>query len=272
MRVLSSPRARRRLAWVAGIAVALGAAAALFTLIPTRSGTSTASEQLQPAAYAAPAAPRPRRLTPADRRAIDATLDRFVPHAVARRDVGKSYELATANLRGGLSRHEWARGSIGVYPYPAHGRRFHGWTVDESTTEGAWIQLLLHPRPGAKIGPIVFNVSLKRVRGKWLVDSFIPAATFAPAGGKAKVTAIADFSPQPQGDGHTPDESRLGHAAAVIPFAVLGLVLLWLIGWAIAARVRDRRLARAYATTKLAPLPRLTMGGDDARARPAHEP
>ena len=73
------------------------------------------------------------RLSAADRAAINATLDVLVNHAVKRKDVGKSYDVVTPALRGGMTRAQWSRGSIPVYPYPAAGRRFHEWTVQYRT-------------------------------------------------------------------------------------------------------------------------------------------
>ena len=73
------------------------------------------------------------RLSPADRAAINATLDVFVNHAVKRKDVAKSYDVVTPELRGGMTRAQWSRGEIPVYPYPAAGRRFHEWTIQYRT-------------------------------------------------------------------------------------------------------------------------------------------
>jgi hypothetical protein len=266
---------RRRVAWLLGFGLIVAAVAATFTLLSGQSGSSGKDEQLSRTNYAAPKQPKARRLTPADRRTIDATLDTFVRHAVRRHDVAAAYGTVTAQLRGGMTRREWSRGSIGVYPYPALGRRFHGWTVDESTVDGAWIQLLLHPRGGATVGPILFDVSLKRRHGKWLVDSFLPAATFAPTNKRPRVTAAADFMPGngfPYSKKAKVSTPHTGQAVAVIPFAVLGALLLGLLGWGIFAIYRDRRIRRAHAATKLPPLPRLSMRGDDTRARTAHRP
>ena len=243
-------------------------------LLPDQPRRSPQAERLS-SALPAPAGPKPHRLTAADRRAINATLDAFVPSAVRRQNVGDSYELTTTALRNGQNRRQWARGDIGVYPYPALGRQFHGWTVDESTTDGAWIQLLLKPRAGAKVGPILFDISLKRRHGNWLVDSFVPTATFAPLDAKPQVRAANDFlpGPGPPVEGRTPDPgSRLGHAYAVIPFAILAAVLVGLVGWGVAARYRDRRISRLHHEHKLPPLPPLSIRADGSRARTAHRP
>lgn len=272
MNVLGSPRIRRRVGWLLAVAVLAGGVATLVALVPGRSHPRVQGEQLS-ADVPEPAAPKTQRLTPADRRAINRLLDRFVPAAVARHGTGTSYELATATLRSGATREQWARGDIGVYPFPAAGRSFHGWTLGESTVDHAWIQLLLKPRRGADVGPILFDIELKRLHGRWLVNSFLPTATFAPLDSKPKVTAITDFMPGVQGDGRAPSgKSRVTHAYAALPFALIGLVLLALLGWGLAARYRDRRLARAQTENRLPPLPRPSIRNDGVRDRPAHRP
>ena len=70
------------------------------------------------------------RLKPAERRAINATLDRFVASAVQRKDLAAAYDLVTPAMRTGISRRAWAHGTTNVMAYPARGTRFHGWTVD----------------------------------------------------------------------------------------------------------------------------------------------
>src|SRR5215218_10553689 len=86
-------------------------------------------------AAAGPAAAKEPRVSPADRAAINATLDVFVNHAVKRKDVAKSYDVVTPALRGGMTRAQWTKGSIPVYPYPAAGRRFHKWTIQYRTKD-----------------------------------------------------------------------------------------------------------------------------------------
>ncbi len=183
-----------------------------------------------------------RRLAPSDRKAINETLDTLVNHAVKRKDVAASYDVVTAELRGGMSRKAWSRGSIPVYPYPAAGTRFHDWTIRYYNAEEIGIELLLNPHPDSELGQFVFHVYLKPRNGRWLVDSFMPAATFTPIGEPAKVQAQADFmassgeSTRPIGAG------RIGAVFAWVPFAVIGLLLLGLVAWGVVAKLRFRRL------------------------------
>ena len=197
------------------------------------------------------AAAKPPRLAPSDRAAINATLDIFVNHAVKRKDVAASYDVVTPTLRGGMSRKAWSRGSIPVYPYPAKGSQFHGWTIQYRNSEELAIELLLSPprSKARKLGQFLFHVYLKPSHGRWLVDSFMPAATFAPVGKPAVVQAAADFTASPGGSsynrsGHTRSGIRqISGLYAIVPFSVLGVLLLGLAGWGVFAMIRNRRLA-----------------------------
>jgi hypothetical protein len=197
------------------------------------------------------AAAKTPRLAPSDRAAVNATLDVFVNHAVKRRDVAASYDVVTPTLRGGMSREAWSRGSIPVYPYPAKGTTFHGWTIQYRTSEELAIELVLSPRRSSekKLGQYLFHVYLKPSHGRWLVDSFMPGATFAPIGKPAVVQAGADFTASPGGSnynrhGHTRSGlHQISGLYAIVPFSVLGLLLLGLAGWGVFAMIRNRRLA-----------------------------
>ena len=199
---------------------------------------------------ATPAAAQ-ERLSRADRAAINATLDVFVNHAVKRRDVAKSYDIVTPTLRGGMTRAQWSRGSIPVYPYPAAGRQFHEWTVQYRTREEVAIELILAPnaRNRKKIGQYLFHVYLQPKDGRWLVDSFMVGATFSPEGKAPVVQAAGDFGATPGGQTYNRPgvdrESRPPLVSSVylaVPFVVLGLMLLGIVGWVVVGKIRYARL------------------------------
>jgi hypothetical protein len=194
------------------------------------------------------------RLSAADRASIDATLDVLVNHAVKRKDVGKSYDVVTPALRAGMTRAQWSRGEIPVYPYPAAGRRFHGWTVQYRTKDEIALELILAPnaRNKRKLGQILFHVYLQPRDGRWLVDSFMPGATFAPEGKAPVVQAAGDFQATPGGQTYNRPGAerksappRIGSQYIFVPFAVLGLLLAGLAGWAIVGKIRYARLVAA---------------------------
>jgi hypothetical protein len=226
-------------------------------------------------AIASPATAKQPRLTPSDRAAINRTLDVFVNHAVKRKDVAASYDVVTPVMRDGMTRKQWSRGDIPVYPYPAAGRRFHEWRIMFRTKDEVAIELILAPtaRYKEKLGQILFQVSLKPRRGRWLVDSLIPGATFAPAGKPPVVQAAGDFQATPGGQTYnragierTAKPSRIGVAYLFIPFAIIGLLLAGLVIWGVIRWVRQRRLDDPRA------LPPLSIPADGPRARPSHRP
>ena len=237
-------------------------------------------------AITGPAAAAKPRVSPSDRKAINATLDTFVNHAVKRHDPGAAFDVVTPTMRGGMTRKQWSRGSIPVYPYPAAGQHFHQWTIQYRTSDELAIELLLSPRASSKgkLGQFLFHVYLQPRHGRWLVDSFMPGATFAPAGKPAIVQAAADFLANPSGSTY----NRPGHAKsgpgqiravyAIVPFAVLGLLLLGLAGWGLVAHLRARRLMGPRGEG-LPPSPArfsgrapLSIQPDGAQPRPRHRP
>ena len=226
-------------------------------------------------AAAAPVAAKEPRLSPADRAAINATLDVFVNHAVKRKNVAESYDVVTPTLRGGMTRAQWTKGSIPVYPYPAKGRQFHEWTIQYKTKDEVAIELILAPqaRYKRKLGQFLFHVYLQPQNGRWLVDSFMPGATFAPEGEAPVVQAAADFQATPGGTSYNRKSAGREHAPVqvssnfiVIPFAMLGLLLAGLAGWGVIQWFRARRIDVSGAVR---PSP-LSIPADGSRARPPH--
>lgn len=210
------------------------------------------------------------RVSPADRQAINATLDTFVNHAVKRHDAGAAFDVVTDAMRGGMTRKQWSKGSIPVYPYPAAGQHFHQWTIQYRTSEELAIELLLSPRASSKekLGQYLFHVYLQPAQGQWLVDSFMPAATFAPIGGPARVQAAGDFMAlSGESSVHT-GRGRIKGAYAIIPFAVIAFMLLAVAARALVSHLRFRRLAGYYGE-RLPPSP-LSIHRDRAQPRPRH--
>jgi hypothetical protein len=177
---------------------------------------------------------------PADRAAINRTLDVFVPAAIGRVHSERAWRLATARMRVGGDRASWAQGTLPATPFPVIGTTFHGWTVDRLAGNEADVVLLVHLRKGAPLGAVSFDIAMRKVGGRWLVDSAVPAATFAPSGSDSKVLARPDFAPQ-AGQAF----SKTGRISAkwvlIIPGILFGLIVLTPIVVIVAHRVGDRR-------------------------------
>ena len=181
-------------------------------------------------------------LSRADRRAINALLDVFVATAVERRDPEAAYDLATPALRGGSTRRMWARGDIPVMPYRAAGTRFHEWTLAYSFRNEVLIPLTLRPERRQPGGAILFEVALARVGGRWRVDGFMPAATFARGDEPARMWAVPDVNAP--GGGPEPGRPRLSAVWFAVPAVLLGLPVVVALAFAARGTLAARR-ARA---------------------------
>jgi len=184
-------------------------------------------------------------LTRADRAAIDRTLDAFIPTAVARKHVAASYGLTTPSLRQGMTRAEWAKGDIPVYPFPVRGTRFHNWTLDSATANYVELDLLVQSPRRSNQGAAALTVDLQRVGNRWLVDQIVPTATFAPPSKEPRVKGPNDYTAP--GASNDAGESPLGAVWAVIPILFVGGIVLVPAAFFFYSWQRDRRLARAYA-------------------------
>jgi hypothetical protein len=195
------------------------------------------------------------RLKPAERRAIDATLDRFVASAVQRKNLAAAYDLVTPAMRTGIPRRAWAHGTTNVMAYPARGTRFHGWTVDLAQPRYVMLDLLLQPRRHAHTGPMIFTIELRRVHGRWLVASFIPSASFAGAERTGSMQAFADYGPLAS---KNPKPKHVNRLFLIGPALVVLLIVAFPAGIVLRGWRRNRRAEREFGrplSRELPPLP-----------------
>ena len=250
MGILRSPRKRKRLAYGIGIPLVLaGLVFAGATLLPQAEEDPPevfGNEQ----AHNIAAQEKSVRLTRADRKLVNETIDVVMNDGVKRRNPSAVYEVVTPNLRSQASRRDWRRGDIPVYPYPALGKRFHGWTINYSQRNHLNVDLLVMPsRNRATLGPVALTIDLRKVKRKWLVDGLFPIATFAPIppqGNRGPVISTYDLVPAAAGARPTGARSRLSHAYFVLPAAIIGGGIALVIGFFVWRAVRDRRAQRRY--------------------------
>lgn len=244
----ASPRLRRRLGYAVALLLAAGIVAVVIVLAPSRaprrervSATPAAAE---PVSRAKTATPERVRLARKDRLAIAATLARFIPAAVERRDPLAAWELVTPSLRLGQTRAEWRRGNLPVFPFQTRARRFDGWRIKQVRRNQVAFDLLLPPARGAGTEAVSYSFVFKRRDGRWLVDAAVPVATIAAGSGPPKVVGQADLGPTP---GTNDRSGRLSAAWFAVPFGLLGgliivvPVTLGLLSWR-----RGRRAQAAY--------------------------
>jgi hypothetical protein len=187
------------------------------------------------------------RISPSERRAINRTIDGFVNHAVKRQDVDAAWNLVTPELRAGVSRRAWDAGNLPVYPYRAGGTTFHEWTADSATANEVDFELMI-PSEKSKSDSIQFNGTMRKLHGRWLIDSFNPSATF----GGGAVVGPHDFTAS-SGDRGTA-VARLGSTWIALPAVLIAAGILFLVGWFLFAWIRNRRTERRAYRRPLDPI------------------
>lgn len=194
MVLIESPRVRRRLLRLGILAVACGSATLVFLLLPNTNGRVKETFSNEPAQRVV----RERQVpvTPERRAAVNRLFDAFVPAAVERRDPGAAYDLVTPAFRAGASRAAWRRGLLPVSYYEPRGHTFHGWTVDASYRAMMSVQLYMQPR-NPQEGAVDLSIDLRRLHGRWLIDSLYQRAQYPPAAaaGRSKTPPKAKTPP-----------------------------------------------------------------------------
>lgn len=194
--------------------------------------------------------PKSVELTKVDRAKALATAANFVTHAVARRRVELSYDIAHPSLRAGISRAEWKSQNIPVVPYPVGEAR---WKIEYSYADSLGLQVLLLPTAKSRLRPEVFAMELTPAgQGKaqrWLVSSWAPSGVLS-GGGAGPATA------RETGAGGIPNlgatlqqgEARLDARWLLAPLGLLLVVPLLVLGFYIRGWRRGRRAEAAYRT------------------------
>jgi hypothetical protein len=187
------------------------------------------------------------RVPQAERDAINRTLDQFVNTAVKRHDVDAAWNLVTPELRAGISRSDWDKGNVPVIPYPARGTTFHDWTVDFASPKEVDLELMIGK---SKTDSIQFSGTMKKVHGRWLVDSLNPNATFSGGG---TVVGTHDFT-APSGAGDSTGVTKLGSSWIAIPAMLFGGAILCALGFFAFIWLRNRRAYRRAEVRPFEPI------------------
>jgi hypothetical protein len=250
MSILRSPRRRRRLAY--GVTVPLFLAGVVTAGVmwlpqPEDDPPEVFGQEL---AVNVAATDKPVPLTRADRRQVNKAIDVLINGGVKRNDPAAVYAIATPNLRSQATKADWKRGEIPVYPYPALGTKFHGWTINFSRRNHLNVDLLVMPsRDRARLGPVALTLDLRKVANRWLVDGIFPVATFAPIppqGNRGPVVSTYDLVPAASGAAPTGGRSRLSYAYFVLPAVIIGGGFAVIIAFFVWRAVRDRQAHRRY--------------------------
>ena len=168
-----STRTYRQFSLLAGLVLTAGVVAFTVAYVGDTGTSQEAPLSQQPAQVFTP-----RKQVPLDKEARR-VAGRFILTAVAREDLGESYDLAHPELRQGLTKKEWLTGNIPVVYYPAKAIETATFKVDESYPDEAILEVALLPKDSAKIKPQIFFIGLKKTGATWRVNYWVPRA--APA-------------------------------------------------------------------------------------------
>lgn len=264
MRVVpSSPRLRRRLFRLGIALLVVAAITTTAVLVRGPKGPSSAPPKNAPPAQLVK---QSRYVSPVDRRAINRTLDAFIPAGLDGKSPATAWRLSGPELKGGTTLAQWRHGTSPIPYYPARGETFHHWTVVDSGPRYVDFNILIHPKGGKAGSSEVFSGKMLKRGGHWIVDGLYTIAVFerpdakgrhevGPADYAAGPAASSGSSAPPPGSG----KSTLGNTWLAVAAGAILLALLFPLGFGVASAIRSRRSRLAYARSRgqsLPPLPR----------------
>ena len=176
------------------------------------------------------AAPAQAGVSKADRAAVNALLDRFVPDVLD----GKDLRAGQALVGGYVSVDTIQR-------YPAAPGRYHGWLLSYATPGDVGFDLVVQPVNRRKTGAWSFRGEAQKVHGVWKIVDWYPVAQFQPVGKGAWVNGPNDLSPTARGGlGVKNTQSWL-----YVPFIGFGVLMLIVAGFGVRHWLRTRSKVRA---------------------------
>jgi hypothetical protein len=233
----SSPRFRRRSLWALALLGAAGGLAAVGVGIQNTPDFPPQHLQDRPPQFTPE--PHPKALTRAEAAQVWGATTRFLRTAVAHRQLRTAYDLVGPDLRGGMTRAEWATGENPVVPFPV--KSIDSWTLAYAYRNDVAIDLGLVALPGSDTVAKAFRIELQRkaAGAPWKVVTWMPLGVSGP-GNVRSIRETYRRAPPP------PEPTTLAAWWLAFPGALLGLVLvlpvaLWLRSWH-----TGRKAERAY--------------------------
>lgn len=268
MRVIpSSARTRRRL-FRLGIALAVAGAIAGITIgLQSPKQPSSAPPKNAPPAQLVT---RSTRVTAHERRAINAALNAFLGAALDRSSPATAWRLAGPEMKSGSTLRQWRAGTSPVPYFPTREKTFGGWeTVDAGPDYVVFDHLLVHPRRGSDTSSSIFAGEVIKSDGHWLVNRLYTIAVMK----RPTKTGTHQVGPQDyaapsaagQGGAGQTGGGSLGKQWLLVGVGIVGLALLFPLGFAIASSLRSRRRQKQYTEHRnrdLPPLPRSLQAGE----------
>lgn len=245
----SSPRKRRRVYFVTALVLLAGGIAAVFAVIPSHGPSAPGPVGNEGPAQLASATPKVK-VTDADRRAIDRTLDTFLPAAMERKDMAAGWRLAGPEMKSGSTLAEWRKGDSPVPYYPAAETQFHSWQIVDNGPGYVIFNIVLHPAKSSKLASYEFSGEVVKAHDRWLVNRLYTIAIFNKPTKNHPMAEVgpADFAAGGSpGSNSTPDKTD--HPSRIVPvLIILALIALIPLGLGLVAvrrAIRWRRRTRA---------------------------
>ncbi len=254
-RIPQSARARRRLFRGAVLGGVVAVVALVVVLIPSRHAPSPKATGNEGPAQLAVATPR--HISQADRRAINRTLDRFVPAGVARKSPTTAWALAGPELKSATTLAAWKAGNSPIPYYPVLEKTFHTWRTIDVGPRYVVFNLLVHAQPKSHLGSYVFSGEMVKRGNEWLVNRIYTIAIMNPVTKKTHEIGPADFVAPPP-TSQTPNGKSTIKVGILPVVGILALILLIPLSFGVIALLRARRwkrMVRASSRSDLPPLP-----------------
>jgi hypothetical protein len=233
---LSSPRFRRRLYWAVGSVTVL-AGATVGAILVGNTGRSNETPLIDKPAWVY-REPARMRLTKSDRQDLFNTASLFIRTAVARKHLDSAWNMLGPEMKAGQTRKSWDTGNNNVIPFPAIG--IANWSILYAYRNDVAIDLGVIGDPHSDWAGKTFTIELKHYKSQphsWLVASWVPKGI----GGAGQVKSVASAPAPP------PTVAAVDAKWLLAPLAVLGLIILSLVGWGVRSTVKHRRAAKRYA-------------------------
>jgi hypothetical protein len=167
---VKKPGWRKAAPWVAAVVVvAVGIALLIVFVRNTGHSDATPLNPNQPAVDVSKV-PKTVKLEPGATRV--ARL--FIKTAVARKNLDKAYAISGPQIVQGQSLKQFMTGNIAVPPYPVAALDYAPMKIDYSYPKTALIEVALLPKPKSGAKPAMFMMELDKIKGKWVVNSWVP--------------------------------------------------------------------------------------------------
>jgi hypothetical protein len=189
MSLLSSPRRRRRLAWLAAVLVVVAGVLVVIALAPSHSGPANGVRVAPNApafgattkpAFGQPESPAEARAREKAEKTVRPLAVTFVGDLLQRRALPRAYALLSPDLKKDASLHDWQTGHY--LPLSAAGS---GGSFTIAFSGATTVGLV------ASIGTnVLFAMRFDKTNGRWLIDylhqghssTYVDATNYAPAG------------------------------------------------------------------------------------------